>query len=119
MQESQGISGWLIAFIVSMLFLIGTGIYAFWAYSQYTDQRDNVDDVVAAAVENAEAAQEEQLRAEFAEESKSPLTTYNGPAAMPAANAITTIVVTTINTVFMMRLALTVHLLNKISRTST
>ena len=62
----------VIPLVVSVILVIGAAGVGVWSYLQFLDQRDNVDDIVAAAVDEAEAAQKEELEAEFAEREKVP-----------------------------------------------
>lgn len=62
------------------LFFVASSIFAFWAFAERQDYKDNVDkkiaDASAVAVQKAETAKD----AEFIETEKSPVRTYKGPA---------------------------------------
>jgi hypothetical protein len=61
--------------------LVGAAVFGGWAYSSRQDYKNNVDEKIAVAVEAAKRAEGKVKDAEFAEESKNPLKTYNGPSA--------------------------------------
>lgn len=71
-----------LALVVSLLIMVGLGAAAVNYYGRYVDHRDNVDAKVSQAVQTALTKQENQLRAEFAEENKRPYETYTSPAAL-------------------------------------
>lgn len=73
-------TGMIIAIVLLAVMLLGALGFAFWAFSERQDYKNNSDAKVAAAVEVAkeETTQENNLR--FAEENKNPLKTYTGPA---------------------------------------
>jgi hypothetical protein len=66
----------LLPLIVSVIFVVGLAGFGIWSYLQYLDQRDNVEQIVADAVSEAEVAKQEALEAEFAEREKSPFDTW-------------------------------------------
>lgn len=68
-----------ITIILGVLFFF-TLIFAFWAFAQMQDYKNNSDKKAAAAVIKAEASQETKLNAEFAEKEKSPYKTYQSTA---------------------------------------
>lgn len=51
-----------------------------WALINYMDQKDNVDAIVAAEVEDAKKAQAEEDEKSFVEREKEPFRTYSGPS---------------------------------------
>jgi hypothetical protein len=66
--------------VVSLLF-VATLVFAFMAFSSGQDYKNNSDEKSAAAVSEAVKKEAAKKSAEFAEASKSPVKTYNGPAA--------------------------------------
>jgi hypothetical protein len=74
-------NGVVISLILTVLLLVGAIGFGAWAYSNMTDYRDNSDQKSAAAAETAAKQESIKKDKEFAEESKSPLKTYNGPDA--------------------------------------
>lgn len=71
-----------LPFIVVMILAIGFGVFSVWAFSNYNNEKNNVDVIVATAVAEAEEAKAEQVRAEEAEKAKSPYKTYISPSAL-------------------------------------
>lgn len=75
--NQQGDSAaFVIATIVSVMLLFFTTVFAIWAYMGRQDYKNNVDQKIDVAVNEALSDQEVLLRAEFAEESKSPYKTF-------------------------------------------
>ena len=72
----------LIPLIISVVLVVGLAVFGVWAYFQDTDQRNNVEDIVAEAVVEANAAKEEELNAKFAEENKKPYDNYTSPSSL-------------------------------------
>ncbi len=66
----------IIPLIVSILLFFTSFGFAIWAYTNYTDQRDNSDQRVALAVEEATTSQKAKLEADFAEAEKKPTLTW-------------------------------------------
>jgi hypothetical protein len=66
--------------LVSLLFGLSL-VFAIFAYGSMQDYKNNSDDKSAAAVKVAVEKEDAKKAAQFAEESKSPLKTYSGPAA--------------------------------------
>lgn len=70
---------WLILSIVFLVTtLAGLGV-AIWAYMNYTDQKENVDSKVTAAVAEAKKEQGDKLAADFAQAEKEPNRLFTGP----------------------------------------
>lgn len=67
--------------IVVIMLVIMTGL-SIWSYTQYTDQRDNVNARIDDAVAEAKAELTKELTADFEEREKSPYTTYEGSATL-------------------------------------
>jgi len=71
----------IIPLVVSIIAVIGVGIFATMSYSQAQDYKTNVAQKVAAAVEVSNAKVSEQKEKDFAEKEKYPYNTYVGPEA--------------------------------------
>lgn len=69
-------------FIVVTLLAIGFGVFSVWAFTNYNQEKNHVNDVVATEVAAAEKAKEAELKADFAEQMKSPYRTYNSSQAL-------------------------------------
>lgn len=70
----------LIPLILSALVMIGFGISTYVYYTNFVDQRDNVDKKIDTAVSTAEIQQREKLNKEFFEREKIPSKTYTTPS---------------------------------------
>lgn len=79
--QAGAINALLLPLLVSLLLLIGTAVFGVWAFGSRQDFKDNVDAKIATAVTAAKAAEDKIKDAQFAEEQKSPLKKYTGPAA--------------------------------------
>lgn len=71
----------LIPLILVIVLLIGTAGFAFWAFGQRQDYKNNSDAKVATAVTAAQQQESAQKDKEFAQKEKFPYNTYSGPAA--------------------------------------
>lgn len=76
--------GLIIALVVFIVASMGSSGFAFWAYAQMQDYKNNVDEKVAAAVDETRKTTEETKEKEFEERSKSPYKKYKGPATFGA-----------------------------------
>jgi hypothetical protein len=74
----------IISLIIFILAFLGSSGFAFWAYAQMQDYKNNVDEKVAAAVSDAVKVTEETKEKEFLERSKSPYKKYKSPATFGA-----------------------------------
>lgn len=72
----------LIPLIISVVVMLGLGGFGIWSYVQYLDQRDYTDEKIAVAVTDANAAQKEELEADFAEREKEPYRRWVSPASV-------------------------------------
>lgn len=79
--QTGAINVLLVPLILAVLLLIGAASFGGWAYSSRQDYKNNSDAKVAEAVMLAKRAEDKVKEAQFAEDSKSPIRTYNGPAA--------------------------------------
>jgi len=80
--NQDGASTGLVVSVVCLSILsIGLVIFAVWAYGGKQDNKNNVDTKVTAAVNVAVSKQASVDSAKYAQASKFPLDTYNGPEA--------------------------------------
>lgn len=77
-----------LPFVVVMIIALGFGVFSIWAYSNYSNEKNNVDVIVAEAVTEAKAKQEAELRTKFAEEAKSPYKTYTSPTPLGSVKIV-------------------------------
>lgn len=70
----------LIPLIVLVLLFFGVGGFAYYAYSNMLDYKNNTDAKIAAAIKVEDASLTTKLQQQFAEEAKNPYKTYNGPS---------------------------------------
>jgi hypothetical protein len=71
----------LVPLVLSIIFFVGALGFGFWAFASRQDYKDNVDQKVAVAQQEAVKATQEADAAKYAEDAKKPLETYIGPAA--------------------------------------
>ena len=71
----------LIPFIMLVIFFLGAAGFGFWAFSQRNHYKNNSDQEVSAAVNQAIASQKKVDAADYAEQAKKPYDTYIGPSA--------------------------------------
>jgi hypothetical protein len=79
--QTGAINSLVFPFVVTVMILIGALIFAVWAYSSRQDYKNNVDAKINVAVGQATQKEDQIKAAQYAEESKQPLRTYNGPEA--------------------------------------
>ena len=77
--ESGETNPLLIISIVLTILVVGLGSFSIWAYVNYTDQKNNVDQKISAAVATAKQQQIEEDNATFAEQEKQPTRQFVGP----------------------------------------
>lgn len=80
MNEQGRINVLIISLIACGLLLLATLAFGAWAYSERQDYKDNSDQKVAAAVQQAITNTRQEEAKKFAEEAKNPLKTYSGPS---------------------------------------
>lgn len=78
----------VIPFVIVTLLTIGFGVFSVWAFTNYNEQKNNVDAIVATEVAEAEKLQETELRVEFAEEQKNPNKTYISPQSLGSVKIV-------------------------------
>lgn len=74
--ERGNIDPLLVPLIVSIVLVVGLAGFGIWSYSNYLDQKNNTQDKIDVAVEEAKAVQAEELEADFAEREKRPNRTF-------------------------------------------
>lgn len=75
----EGISSVGVLVAVLVVVTLGLGGFGIYSYSQYRDQKDNVDTIVASAVSDAKKAQTTADNADFAQREKLPTRAFDGP----------------------------------------
>lgn len=78
-QKKQKPWGLIIALVVFVLAFLGSSGFAFWAYAEMQDYKNNSDQKVAAAVDAAIEETKKVEEQKYAEQSKSPYLKYSGP----------------------------------------
>jgi len=76
--------GLIIALVVFVLAFLGSSGFAFWAFAEMQDYKNNVDEKVAVAVDSAVKQAEDTKEKEFLDRSKSPYKKYKGPTTFGA-----------------------------------
>jgi len=79
--NQDGVSGVGVSLLLTIVMLIGAIGFGAWSFSSRQDYKNNTDAKVATAVTLAKQQEDSAKDKIFAEESKSPLTTYAGPEA--------------------------------------
>ncbi len=80
-QSSHHMSlGTLITIILLAVFTVAFAGLSVWAFINYMDQKNNVDEKVERAVATAEKLQADKLEAEFVQREKEPNTSFSGPS---------------------------------------
>ncbi len=77
--DGGGVNGWMITTFVSLVLLITLGGMSFWLYTNYTEQKTNVNAKIDAAVSKAEHDQAIADEEKFAQREKEPLREFVGP----------------------------------------
>lgn len=80
--------GLIIAVVVLGLATIAFIALTILFYSQMSDYKNNSDQKSAAAVETAKKEQEQQLKAQFAEQEKEPLKSYTSPSSAASTKIV-------------------------------
>lgn len=80
-QRQSGSVALVASLVITIVLLIGAGVFGFWAYGQSQDYKNNVAQKVAEGVAVASKQISTQKDQELAEKEKSPLKTYVGPTA--------------------------------------
>lgn len=66
----------IIPLVMSVILVIGLTVFGIWSYMQYKDQKDNVDQKISVAVDEAKKKQQDELEVSFAEREKVPTREY-------------------------------------------
>lgn len=74
-----GLNGWMITTFVSLVFILTLGGMSAWLYTNYTEQKSNVNAKIDAAVSKAIKEQADADADKFAEREKEPLREFVGP----------------------------------------
>src|SRR5690554_4855044 len=74
--------GLIIAIVLLVLLLLGAGGFGYWAFAEREDYKNNVNQKVAVAVDEAVKQNTEENNQRFEEEYKKPLKQYKGPSAL-------------------------------------
>ena len=69
----------LLPLIVAVVLLLGSLAFGYWAYGSRQDYKNNTDQKINTAVTLAQQQESTIKDKQFAEQSKDPLATYNGP----------------------------------------
>lgn len=69
----------LLISIVLTILVLGLGSFSIWAYVNYSDQKNNVDQKISAAVADAKRQQSSDDEASFVEREKQPTRQFVGP----------------------------------------
>lgn len=77
--EQGAVSGSLIVIVILSVLFVAAGSTAIWAYSNYSEQKTNVDGKVDLAVAEAKKEQADIDEAKFAEREKEPNRQFVGP----------------------------------------
>lgn len=77
--ESGEVNPLLLVSVVLTILVLGLGSFSIWAYVNYNDQKDNVDQKISAAVATAKKQQSDVDAAKFAEQEKQPNRKFTGP----------------------------------------
>lgn len=75
-----GFNALVVPLVLMTIFFLGVSGFAFWAYGERADYKNNVDQKVEAAVEVAVERAKSDKDNEFAEREKQPVKPYTGPA---------------------------------------
>lgn len=78
-QQQGGVNPLVVVNIVLVVLVLGLTGATIWAYTRYTDQKNNVDQKIAAAVADAKRQQGNEDESKFAEREKQPTRTFIGP----------------------------------------
>lgn len=80
--QDGAVSGVVISLVLAVLLLLGAIGFGAWAFSSRQDYKDHSDAKVNTAVEAAITHESTVKDAQFVQDYKKPLTTYNGPEAL-------------------------------------
>lgn len=75
----------VVTILLSVL-VVGLGAFSVWAYMNYSEQKNNVDGIVAKAVDVAKKEQDQTNEADFIEREKQPTRKLEGPSDLGSVN---------------------------------
>lgn len=78
--QAGAVNPLLISSILLAVLSAGLAGLSVWAYANYSDQKNNTDSKISAAVTAAESSQREKLDKEFIEREKQPYVKFDGPS---------------------------------------
>lgn len=76
----------LIPVILLSLLFIGTAVFGYWAFTGRQNYKNNADQLVTAAVNNAVAQTEKNDASKYAQAEKYPLATFTGPSSFASVS---------------------------------
>jgi hypothetical protein len=79
--ERGEINALILPLVAAIILLFGSIGFGIWAYNGKQDYKNNTDQKIAIAVTAAKQAESNAKDEQFAQESKNPLKTYDGPSA--------------------------------------
>lgn len=79
-KERGEVNPLLLVSVVLTILVLGLGSFSIWAYVNYNDQKDNVDQKISAAVATAKKQQSDEDATKFAEQEKQPTRKFTGPS---------------------------------------
>jgi hypothetical protein len=71
----------LVPLVLAVVLLFSAVGFGYWAYGSRQDYKNNVDQKISVAVQQADQQLTTKLNAQFAQAAKSPYNVYNGPEA--------------------------------------
>jgi hypothetical protein len=83
-KETGEVSGLLVVNIALIVLVLGLGSVMIWALTNYSDQKNNVDQKIATAVEVAKDEQADADEKDFIEREKEPFKDFVGPVDLGA-----------------------------------
>jgi Flp pilus assembly protein TadG len=78
--EEGAVNGSIFAIIALVLLVVIFGSFGIWAYTNYLDQKSNVDAKVKEATAKAVLENSQELEKKFADEEKQPMRQFVGPS---------------------------------------
>jgi hypothetical protein len=79
--NQDGASSVGLSLVISIVLLVAAIGFGAWAYSGRQDYKNKVDSKISVAVQQAQQQEAANLNASFAQQEKSPYSTYDGPEA--------------------------------------
>jgi hypothetical protein len=83
MKKESGILNVLVIPVVVLgVLVVGLVAFGAWSYQKYQDYKNNTDQKVSVAVDDAKTRQKQQLQAQFLEEEKKPTRKFSSPSTL-------------------------------------